>query len=95
MIRSDKVPGLARELGTAMKGCDIVNVRVGKAACGTWWQSPTLPPSRLNKLLCLWKCVADGIAHPFRCPARHLKGLADVVEGQTIGTTLHLHGQPH
>jgi hypothetical protein len=95
MIRSDEVSGLARELGTAMKGCDIVDVRVGKAASGTWRQSPTFSPSRLNKLLGLWKCVADCIAHPFRCPARHFKGLTDVVEGQTIGTTLHLHGQPH
>jgi hypothetical protein len=95
MIRSDKVPGLAREFCAAMKGCDIVDVRVGKAACCTWRQSPTLPPSRLHKFLGLWKGVADGIAHPLRCPARHLKGLADVVEGQTIGAALHLHGQPH
>ena len=95
MIRSDEVPGLACEFCAAMKGCDIVDIRVGKAACGTWRQTPPLPPSGLNKLLCLWKCVADRIAHPLRGPARHLEGLADVVEGQTISAALHLHGQPY
>jgi hypothetical protein len=78
-----------------MKGGNIVDRRVGKAACGAWRQAPTLAPAWFNKFLGLRKCVTDRIAHPLRRPARHFKGLTDVVERQTIGAALHLHGQPY